>query len=264
MPHQAALVTSIGTFCGGSLISDVWILTAATCVTPLPNFVDVVLGAHDISNDESTQQTIRSNKIIVHPNWNRLTGQNDVALIRLSYSATLNANVSPACLVASNITIQDGTKMTVTGWGFTKDTDNGLTPRLRSVDVTTISNQECGQSYYNSIIDNGMMCTSSDNGKKGICKGDGGSPLTITGRSVDGSPNKRQCQAGIASFISGAGCQSGMPSGFTRVSYFIDDFITKETGIKPCHECSSGSSISNSLSFFWLIGSMLALRFSWF
>lgn len=60
--------------------------------------------------------------------------------------------------------------MTVTGWGFTKDTDNGLTPKLRNVDVTTISNQECGQSYSNSIIDNGMMCTSSDNGKKGICK----------------------------------------------------------------------------------------------
>ncbi len=60
--------------------------------------------------------------------------------------------------------------MTVTGWGFTKDSDNGLTPKLRNVDVTTISNQECGQSYSNSIIDNGMMCTSSDNGKKGICK----------------------------------------------------------------------------------------------
>lgn len=74
----------------GSLISDIWILTAASCVTPLPNFVDAVLGAHDISKDESTQQTIRSSRIIVHPNWNRLTGQNDVALIKLAYAATLN------------------------------------------------------------------------------------------------------------------------------------------------------------------------------
>jgi len=59
--------------------------------------------------------------------------------------------------------------MTVTGWGFTKDTDNGLAPKLRSVNVTTISNKECGKSYSNNIIDNGMMCTSSDNGQKGIC-----------------------------------------------------------------------------------------------
>ena len=74
----------------GSLISDVWILTAASCVTPLPNYVDAILGAHDINNAESTQQTIRSSRIIVHPNWNRSTGQNDVALIRLSYNAALN------------------------------------------------------------------------------------------------------------------------------------------------------------------------------
>ncbi len=70
-------------------------------------------------------------------------------------------------------------------------------------------------------------------------QGDVGGPLTITGKTVDAIPNARYCQTGIASAIAGDECESGFPTAFLRVSYFVDDFITNVTGIEPCIECSS-------------------------
>lgn len=72
-------------------------------------------------------------------------------------------------------------------------------------------------------------------------KGDSGGPLIIRGKSVSGTINPRQCQAGITSFIAGLGCQKGYPAGFSRVAYFLDDFITKETGVLACNECSDST-----------------------
>ena len=73
-------------------------------------------------------------------------------------------NVSPVCLVPSNINIEDGTKMDATGWGKTADSAPDVnTAVLRSVTVPTISNQECSLSYGS--LTNGTMCTSSSGGK---------------------------------------------------------------------------------------------------
>ena len=77
-------------------------------------------------------------------------------------------------------------------------------------------------------------------------KGDEGGPLTISGKTVDGSPNKQQCQAGISSFVSSTGCQSGVPAGYARVSYHMD-WITRTTGIQPCEKCSGSRMINSSI-----------------
>lgn len=188
--------------------------------------------------------------------------------------------VSPVCLVASNVTIKDGTNVIASGWGKTSQSDPTYnTPILRSVNNPTISNKECGMSFIDSnFIGNGMMCTDTTGGK-GICpvkiqsylmdqiisyklklfnffQGDNGGPLTISGRSVMGFPNKRQCQVGISSFVIDT-CQAGYPAGFSRISYYIDDFITKETGIQPCKECS-GAMIIPSVVI--LLGSLIFSR----
>ena len=81
----------------------------------------------------------------------------------------LTVNVSPVCLVPSNINITDGRNMVATGWGKTADSAPDVNiPVLRSVTVPTISNRNCSVYYGSSVIANGTMCTSST-GSKGIC-----------------------------------------------------------------------------------------------
>ena len=77
----------------GSLISETWVLTSALCLTGARSVI-VILGAHNLSQSESTQQRITSTVFRIHPNWNPTNLQNDVALIRLPYAATLNGKYS--------------------------------------------------------------------------------------------------------------------------------------------------------------------------
>jgi len=70
--------------------------------------------------------------------------------------------------------------------------------------------------------------------------------LTISGVYVDGSPNRRQCQVGISSYVL-APCQAGSPTLFTRVSSYVEDFIVKNTGIRPCKECSGSNIVYPSI-----------------
>ena len=74
-----------------------------------------------------------------------------------------------------------------------------------------------------------------------ILKGDSGGPLIIKGKLINDTLNPRQCQAGITSFLSSLGCQQGKPAGFSRVAYFLDGFITKETGVLACNECADST-----------------------
>ncbi len=79
--------------------------------------------------------------------------------------------VSPLCLVASNISIEDGTIMTAAGWGYTKDSDTTFSHTLRSVNISPISNEQCGQSYgTGSFIDDSILCAGTISGAiKGTC-----------------------------------------------------------------------------------------------
>ncbi|KAK8405226.1 hypothetical protein O3P69_001653 [Scylla paramamosain] len=214
-PHQVALFIDSMYFCGGSLISNEWVLTAAHCMDGARS-VEVVMGAHNIRQNEPSQVTMTSTNFFTHEQWNSFNLKNDLALIRLPKAVSFNGNIQAVSLPASDVAV--GTIVTPTGWGRPSDSSGGTSNVLREVDVPIMSNADCNAIY--GIVGAGQICIDSTGGK-GTCNGDSGGPLNHAGKTY-----------GITSFGSSAGCEKGYPDAFTRVNHYLD-WIKQHTGVTP-------------------------------
>ncbi|KAJ8918099.1 hypothetical protein NQ315_011556 [Exocentrus adspersus] len=209
-PFQVALVIDGGHFCGGSLISRSYILTAAHCIEGHAYF-QIILGAHNIRESESTQIVLTSTSSTVHPGYNPVTFNNDVGLIRLPNPITLNNNIQTVALAPASSGSFVDARATLTGWGRLSDSSNTVSSTLHIVDLTVMANFWCARNYGSEVVIASTICTSgvSTSGSVGGCDGDSGGPLVIEG-----------VQAGIASFVAYTGCQNGLPTGYARITSF--------------------------------------------
>jgi secreted trypsin-like serine protease len=92
-PWQVSVLIDGSGFCGGSLISPDWVLTAAHCADGAGRFT-ITLGDHDRTVNEPSQVTVSSTTYTVHPGWNSATLADDLALIRLNQPVTLRRKLS--------------------------------------------------------------------------------------------------------------------------------------------------------------------------
>jgi secreted trypsin-like serine protease len=224
-PWQVALFIDNSYFCGGSLISDEWVLTAAHCTTGSSS-IEVVLGAHDLTVNEPTQVTIVStgSDIITHADYGSVFLKNDVGLVHLSTPVTFTSAIQPVCLPGrSTPDLGAGVMLTASGWGVTSDSAFAtVSDTLNEVTNPSISNSECTDTY-GATITSATICTSTADGNKGTCSGDSGGPLNY----VSGGQTFNRA---VTSFVSSSGCMSGLPDGFTRTTHYLD-WIETNTGI---------------------------------
>jgi secreted trypsin-like serine protease len=152
------------------------------------------------------RQTVASSQYVLHPEFNPDTIENDIGLIKLRMSVTYASYVQPIQLPYYEL--ENEQSVTSIGWGQISDYDSDLSNKLRHVSTSVLSNEECRIFYGNQITDN-MVCVEG-NYNEGTCNGDNGSPL------VELYMYRYYLMVGIASFISGNGCESTDPSGYTR------------------------------------------------
>merc|ERR1711942_412980 len=225
-PWQVALFVDNAWFCGGALISENYVLTAAHCVDGASYF-DIMAVAHNVrAASEPNRVEITSYNGWTHPQWDTNTLANDLALIELPSPIDFNDYIAPSCLPMAGDTADEAELVTVTGWGKPSDNAGGISPVLRMVsDLPCISNKECNDFY--GIVGDGIVRIDTTGGK-GSCNGDSGGPLVMkAGMKAAGQAWN---QVGIVSFGSSAGCEVGYPAGFTRTEYYLD-WITSETGM---------------------------------
>jgi secreted trypsin-like serine protease len=206
-------------FCGGTLYGNQWIITAGQCVDRAILFT-ISLGSASLDKEDSSRLTVASSEYVLHPNYNAATLDNDIGLIKLRMKVEFTDFIKPITALAMN-SLPDYSYLRAIGWGQTSDRDSSLSSELKYVYVTSLSNQECRIVYGNQITDN-MVCIEG-NYNEGICHGDTGSAL------VEAYGKYELVHVGVASFVSGNGCESTDPSGFTRTYPYVS-WIKNITG----------------------------------
>ncbi|XP_054156516.1 uncharacterized protein LOC128954924 isoform X2 [Oppia nitens] len=251
-PWQVALYREGEFQCGGVIVADQWLLTAAHCFHATRDaYWTARFGILRRGNlFASPYEQIRHiTHVIVHKDYVDKGFINDIALLRLNEPINYSKHVRPVCMPTE---LDDESKWhrqlcTTVGWGKLFEHGRIFPDTLQEVKLPVISTEECRKRTLflplYKITDN-MFCAGYDRGGRDACLGDSGGPLMCQKR------NGKWFLLGVTS--NGDGCgRAGRPGVYTKVAKYMDwidsvinNDLEPET-IRVCdgHRCPLGRCI---------------------
>lgn len=234
-PWQVAMISALsekgfersGQFCGGSLIAERWVLTAAHCVPGTrPEEIDIFVGASELPNGDTKRKSggerIGVTQIISHPDYDANSSDSDLALLQLERAPKSKVKIIPMITEDDeDLYVVPGADVRIAGWGKIAETGENTTPaRLQKVDVKVVDTDACRDNYHALVspalkVTQNMLCAGVPKGGKDSCQGDSGGPLVLE------TGPKQWTQIGVVSW--GVGCARPKLYGvYTRVAKFHD------------------------------------------
>ncbi|XP_036319182.1 serine protease SP24D-like isoform X4 [Rhagoletis pomonella] len=212
-PYQVSVRVGGRHSCGGAILSQDYIITAAHCVISLPTyFVTVNAGSVNSSVDGVVAGV---SEIIIHPDFSYT--DSDIALLKLNVSLQFTDLIKPIAL--AGVSPPTGAYATISGWGRTREGGPLSELLMYNRYVRTLSNDDCARAIgYKSA---GILCLAKSRGN-GICGGDQGGPAVYNGVLI-----------GIASYHKLA-CGTDEPDGYIRISTYrkwLIDVSTADSGV---------------------------------
>ncbi|XP_003745785.1 transmembrane protease serine 9 [Galendromus occidentalis] len=214
-------------FCGGSIVSENAVVTAAHCVEEASDQNPIVVLFYDTQKKMFVRKIKR---IVIHPRYNTQTNDYDIAILETESKFDFGGAESflrPICLPKEDDQIELWRVCAVAGWGKLNQEDRYASRSLLMSDVPIVDKRLCQRSYsFLNPITNRMFCAGDyEHGQKGTCQGDSGGPVMCL------RPDRQRYQLmGVTSWGFSCG-KAKFPSVFTDVAK-LTQFIKETTGLE--------------------------------